>query len=257
MQQVSQIVGSVGRLTSSLEEARGQGVHRSFRARGQHPILGDVDVHLKMLSGKRLANELVAALLADAIGVKVPCCFAMEVDSSVDAEHVWNGRRYCFASCVVPGAVNLAASAVLANPPEVENFFRSEDWRAVVLLDTLAANSDRTPSNLLLDTSEHLWAIDHDTAFGGDWEVVDLQPCRHSTNLLARPCAQIPTEAQRHELLRHVKSRAPSLPVSELASLLPPIGLLPNTEAEALSLYIATRWRNLDELLRLALFSQY
>lgn len=38
---------------------------------------------------------------------------------------------------------------------------------------------------------------------------------------------------------------------------LPPIDLLSTGEAEALTLYVAERWRNLDELLRLALFSPY
>lgn len=171
----------------------------------------------------------------------MPTCFAVEVDASLNATHMFGGRQYCFASCVVLDAVNLGVSSILANPSTAQSFFKSQEWQSVVILDTLVANSDRTPFNLLLDTSERLWAVDHEMALGGDWEVEDLQRSRHSTNLLARPGASVPTEVQRYELLRKVEARVPSLPLKELASLLPPIGLLSDDKVEALSLYVATR----------------
>lgn len=256
MQQRLGVIGSVGHLAEPVKPRGRQGVHQSYAARAWHPLLGAVDVQLKMLSGKRLANELMTAVLGDELGARVPNCFAVAVDASLDAEHECEGRRYGFASCLVPGAVTLAAGAVLANPHASEDFFKFKDWQPVVILDALVANSDRTPENLLRDANGHLWAIDHDAAFGGDWDVFDLLPSRYSTNLLARPGSLFPSEEQRHELLRVVRSRPAALPVAEVAALLPPIELLTRAEAKALSLYVDTRWRDLDDLLRFSLFSQ-
>jgi len=249
------VVRSVGRITAPPMRISGQGVHPSFIAEAAHPALGKVSVHLKVLSGKRIANELVTAVLGDTLGVRVPGCFAVEVDPSLDAEHACDGRRYCFASCIVPDGVTFAARAALANPRAAEEFFSSKEWQAIVLLDALVANSDRTPANLLFDANRRVWAIDHDTAFGGDWDAIDLQWPRYSTNLLARPGSPVPSEKQRSELMQEVESRPATLPVGQLTALLPTIGLLSDADAQALSLYIATRWRNLDALLRFALFS--
>lgn len=247
----------VGRLVTPPVGVQRHGVHQSFLASVSHPMFGDVNACVKVLSGKRLANELLTARLAAEVGVKVPDCFAVEVDAALDCDHIWNGRGYCFASRVVPESASLSATALLANPSTAADFYASRDWQSIVLLDALVANSDRTPTNLLLDVGGLLWAIDHDTAFGGDWDAIDLQPLRHSTNLLARPGASYPTEVQRHDLLLQAKSRSSALLTDALVSGLPAIDLLSTGEAEALSLYVAERWRNLDELLRLALFSRY
>lgn len=247
----------VGRLVSSLSRAQRQGVQRSLLGIASHPTLGEVNVRVKALSGKRLANELVAALIANQLGVKVPSCFALEVDAALVHDHAWNGRAYCFASTVVPNSSNLSESALLANPLTVADFYATKDWQSIVLFDALVSNSDRTPANLLLGANGLLWAIDHDTVFGGDWNVIDLQPLRHSTNLLARSGAAHPTQRQRHDFLQQARSRPHVLLTGALISELPTIGLLASGEAEALSLYIAERWRSLDELLRLALFSRY
>lgn len=238
-------------LTESL------GVHRSFLATASLPTLGEVPVRIKALSGKRLANELVAALLGEEVGAKVPTCFAIEVESSHAHEHEWDGRAYCFASVLVPDSKDLSQSATLANPLAAEEFFSKEDWHSVVLLDTLVANSDRTSANILVDALGQLWAIDHETCFGGDWDVIDLQPLRHTTNLLARPGTAHPTKRQREDLLARVRERPSRIMAHALVSRLPDIGLLTLEDAEALSLYIGERWRSLDKLLELALFSRY
>lgn len=234
------------------------GVQRSYIALATHPCLGTQTVRLKMLSGKRIANELIVAALAPILGVRVPYCFAVALpDAHPDAQHAWNENHYCFASVDVSGARNLAATLTLVSPKRASDFFGAAEWQPIVLLDALVANSDRTSSNVLLDGQRLLWAVDRETAFGGDWSVLDLQPFRHTTNLLARPGLNLPTQEMREHLIERCQTRAATVDFSSFVSRLPAISLLSETEARALSLYLAERWRRLDDLVRRALFSQH
>lgn len=208
-----------------LEPALGfEGTHAGYLARVRHVALGEVVARLKPLSRKRMANELLAANLAHALGVRTPACFLVEVDQRIqDAECHYEGTAYCFASEVVPRARTLRQLATLANPALVAEFYGSSQWQSVVVLDALIANSDRTAANILLDESNVLWAIDHETAFGGDWEVMDLMPMRHTTNLLARPGEEYPPADMRWRLLERWELSRPDLPIEDLFASLPPI----------------------------------
>lgn len=216
----------------------------------------DVDVHLKMLDGKRMANELVAAAVAEVLGVNVPPTFLVLLDDGpFSAQHKIGDQAVCLAYQIVPDATDLRSTATLVNPLALSQFYAATDWRAVVVLDALIANSDRTPGNLLQDKAGKLWAIDHDTAFGGDWFPVDLVPSRHSTNLLARPGSYIPSQEMREEMLASEVSCRPDISIRDLVQLPQEAELLTNDEVKALSLYLERRWDALDEVLHHALFN--
>jgi hypothetical protein len=61
----------------------------------------------------------------------------------------------------------------------------------------------------------------------------------------------------REHLIERCQTRAATVDFSSFVSRLPAISLLSETEARALSLYLAERWRRLDDLVRSALFSQH
>lgn len=245
-----------GRLLDVPSAASKSGVHQSFVGRVRHKHLGEVDVHLKALDGKRMANELVAAAAAAVLGVNVPPTFLVQVDDAkLEVQHKVGNQAFCLASQLVPGARDLRATATLVSPAALAQFYAAENWKAVVVLDALIANSDRTPANLLQDEAGKLWAIDHDTAFGGDWFPVDLVANRHSTNLLARPGSYLPSPKTREETLKAWRSNRPSISISDIVRLPVEAELLTHDETMALSLYLERRWEALDEVLSHAMFN--
>lgn len=245
-----------GRLMGVPHLSSRGGVHQSYVGRVFHDHLGEVDVYLKSLDGKRMANELVAAAVADIVGVDVPPTFLVHIDDGkMEVHHRCGEKGLCLASRVVSDASDLRSTATLVAPEAISRFYARDEWKGIVAFDALIANSDRTPANLLRDVTGRLWAIDHDTAFGGDWCSDDLVADRHSTNLLARPGSYLPSLEMREEVLKAWSLRPTHVSFEEVVRLPTGSDLLTEEESKSLSLYLERRWKAMDELLRHALFN--
>lgn len=91
----------IGMLSGAISSAKLKDVHADYLAEVTHEAVGVTTVRLKPLSRKRIANELLAANLADSLGVRTPTCFVVEVGKGIaGVQHYVGEVGYCrFRGC--------------------------------------------------------------------------------------------------------------------------------------------------------------
>jgi len=134
---------------------------------------------LKDLPPKELANEVFAAAIGMSIGLPIPppyIAFASSDRLSASKGPEIDGGRLLFASVdVQQPPIAMLYSGGLG--PAV--FRRLAQWQGVGKLygfDSLTANIDRHPGNLLFGGGGQVWLIDHGRCFTGpSWSPRDLE----------------------------------------------------------------------------------
>lgn len=187
--------GSFVQLATVLHGTRplaDRGVNDSFR--GQL-ILDDRTIKsaiIKDLNPKELANELMAAALAFAMGLPVPGAHLAKAPSGTmivrKGPTLPDGARLVFGSADVktPPVAQLYHGAHSAAILKVRK--RLAEWKGAGSLygfDSWTANIDRHTRNLLFSGDKEVWLIDHGHCFTGPkWKPADLDPSREYRNKL-------------------------------------------------------------------------
>jgi hypothetical protein len=137
---------------------------------------------IKDLPTRELANELMAATLSSAVGLPIPSPYIVAAASADLAASkgpaLEDGRQLLFAT--VDAQTPSLRQILLASDPTVYQRLieRLLQWSHVGLLygfDSLTANVDRHPGNLLFGGAEKVWLIDHGHCFTGPtWQPRDL-----------------------------------------------------------------------------------
>lgn len=137
---------------------------------------------VKDLEAKELANELFAAVLADALDLPVPRAFLAAVDPGdlavTKGPANTDGDRLVFASADV--AVPNVFVRYSADPSSIDALLGGlTAWPNLGRLygfDSWIANVDRHAGNLLFGSGGEAWLIDHGWSFTGrpNWTVAEL-----------------------------------------------------------------------------------
>ena len=161
-----------------------KGINDSFR--GQL-VLRDETIRpaiIKDLNPKELANELMVAALANAIGLPVPKAhLAIAPSGTISAKKgpaMANGAKLVFGSAdaQTPPVAQLYHGQAPAAIARIRQ--RLANWKTIGRLygfDSWVANTDRHERNLLFSGDKEVWLIDHGHCFTGpDWSPAELDP---------------------------------------------------------------------------------
>ncbi len=139
---------------------------------------------IKDLNVQQLANELLAAVLGQNLGLPVPNAYlGFAPVGTLNAKHLphANGSGHLLFVSEDVGTPNLAQQVVAGGTfteALLINALRS--WLKLGHLyafDAWIANIDRHPGNLLIDGPTNIWLIDHGHAFTGpQWQAHHLDP---------------------------------------------------------------------------------
>lgn len=177
-------------------------------------LIGDVHLldsstkpaYVKLLDGRRLANELLALELASRLELAVPQAFVVRVRRS---DHLGLFSQlglefdevYGFGTAAV-AANSLAREFNVADPNFIKWFFVTlKQWKDIVAFDAWVANEDRHTNNLLVDKQLKLWLIDHDLALGGRRDISTLRPDQVTQNRLVNDFGPFVDVRHRHEVV--------------------------------------------------------
>lgn len=233
------------------------GVHVTLRG-PLHLLDGSTQMgYVKLLSPRRLINELLANELARSLGMQVPSAFVVRVpragyeqlfhDLSVPTDHVIG-----FGSADV-GGQPLMRSFDFADEQVKAHFVTlHKQWQSVAHFDCLIANADRHLKNVVVDRTSRFWLIDHDQAFGQDVLIATLDATQPSVNRLLSILASAITLRQRHELVDgalHFEQLAAIVDVAHVAELSWISAFSSSADANSLVLYIEQRRRLVSQLL--------
>ncbi len=183
---------------------------------------------LKDLDERQLANELLAAALAHALGMPVPKAHLAIVPSgdilAVQKGPVSaNGERLVFASADV--ATPSVSQLYVGRDPDIKVKVcrRIAEWDLVGDLfgfDAWVANIDRHEGNLLFAGNNQLWIIDHGHCFTGPkWAVTDLVAEKSYSSRLRRWLTPVMSEDQRKKALASASLLEGKISVINLKSL--------------------------------------
>lgn len=177
-------------------------------------LVGDVHLldsstkpaYVKLLEGRRLANELLALELAARLALAVPEAFVVRLRRS-DHASLFNTLNMPFEEVYGFGTAALAANSLarefnVNDPSFIKWFFVTlKQWKDVVAFDAWVANEDRHANNLLVDKQLKLWLIDHDLALGGRRDVASLRPDEVTRNRLVNDFGPLVDLRHRHEVV--------------------------------------------------------
>lgn len=141
------------------------GVHVTLR--GQlHLYDGSARMgYVKLLSPRRLVNELLASQIARALGMRVPECFVVRVLRS-DYETLFGDLRVTSAEVIGFGSSEVAGQPLMRSFDFADEHVKSrfvalnKQWPSVAHFDCLVANADRHLKNVVFDRSAQFWLID-------------------------------------------------------------------------------------------------
>lgn len=211
--------------------------------------------YVKLLSPKRLVNELVAAELARLLGFNVPESYIVLVpkaDYPLLAKHAQGQHLVCFGSQAI-AADHLGREVNLCDSRMAHWFFTTlKEWQRIVVFDAWVANIDRHRANILFSSTFQFWLIDHDLAFLGDVPFATLNAAARTSNRFVELHEAAIALRLRHEL---VDIAAPQL--MEQAAIVDIVGALSDcsaanfvtvSEHDALALYLSDRIAHLQQL---------
>ncbi|WP_158693362.1 HipA family kinase [Neorhizobium alkalisoli] len=147
---------------------------------------------IKDIPARELANEIMAAAAAVALGLPVPpayLAFIPEGDLEVKYAPRIEGGYILFASGDVasPSVASLVSKTTFspASIRKIVEILLGGDLAGVYEFDTWSANIDRHPGNILLSGSGSFWLIDQGYCFSGpNWAPADLVASAAFTNRL-------------------------------------------------------------------------
>lgn len=177
-------------------------------------LIGDVHLldsstklaYVKLLEGRRLANELLALELAARLELAVPQAFVVRLRRR-DHEALFKQLSMNFDEVYGFGTAALAANSLarefnVTDPNFIKWFFVTlKQWKDIVAFDAWVANEDRHTNNLLVDKQLKLWLIDHDLALGGRRDVSSLRPEQVTANRLVNDFGALVDVRHRHEVV--------------------------------------------------------
>ena len=182
-----------------------KGVNDSFR--GQL-MLEDGAIKaaiIKDLDPKQLANELMAAALADAAGMPIPGAHLAKVPQGVMTANkgptLSDGSRLAFGS--VDARTPPVAQLYQGQNASVQRKVRERlaEWDGVGGLygfDSWIANTDRHERNLLFSGDKKVWLIDHGHCFTGPkWTPANFDPANVYSNKLKSWLTPVMSDARR------------------------------------------------------------
>lgn len=147
---------------------------------------------IKDVPAKELANEIMGAAAAKALGLPVPPAYiAFIPQGELEVKHApsIDGGNVVFASCDVeePFVASILRRGSFSRTVirRVVDILLRGDLAGVFEFDTWSANVDRHPGNLLLSGSGAFWLIDQGYCFSGPkWVPSDLVADAAFTNRL-------------------------------------------------------------------------
>ena len=232
-----------------LSPAAGAGVQVTLT--GQvHLLDGSMNpAFVKLLTGRRLVNELVCNELARLLGFRVPAGLLVKV-LRADYEQYFTGQPdtvtfyYAFGTMSIKGQP-LTQRFNLKDFAVARWFFASQkSWQPIAAFDCWIANRDRHASNIMVDEQLNTWLIDHDLALCGDQPFEALDFAAESVNRVVQEYATSITPALREEALKEAQS------VERLAGAVDVVGAIQDSaanfhctakESSALAAYLEKR----------------
>lgn len=213
--------------------------------------------YVKLLSARRLVNELVASQLARALGMLAPIPFLVRVDARdypalFAREQVTDSHLLGFGTTAISGSP-LSKVLSLDNPVHADLFFKYlKQWQQVCAFDSWIGNEDRHRANIVLDEKFQVWAIDHDQSLGIDTPYSSLRFDLPRLNRFLRDHGSQLVLRLKHEVAdvaQDLMKRGGVLDVSgEVADSHVQV-FLNSSEIAALVLYIEQRLAIVDELI--------
>jgi len=181
---------------------------------------------IKDINIRELANELIAGVLARAIGLPIPDFF-LAVVKGADLEIkkgpvLSDGNRLVFASADVK-VPNLSYRIKSTFPNHCQILGELIDWRqlgSLYAFDAWVANVDRHPGNLLLGGQGEIWLIDHGYCLSGpNWAAIDLVPNIAYRNRLSEWLTGCLTPSQRNSRISEADDLMATAKTIDLAEL--------------------------------------
>jgi len=183
---------------------------------------------IKDIPAKELANELLAASIAIAVGLPIPTpvlAFASKDTGIGSACPLSDG-----SGGLVFGSVDVGGTSVrqiyMASPQEstatliAERLAAWDDAGRLYGFDSWIANIDRNAGNLQFGGAGGIWLIDHARGFtGSEWVSTGLDPSHEYANQLAKWLTPSLTPDQRGEMAKSVGDASDRLDPATLDSL--------------------------------------
>lgn len=140
---------------------------------------------------REIAQELMGSALAFSCGLPVPRAFLVSAEQSIIpatmAQELAAGRRLLFGSerKSSPPLGRRLRNGVLTSEV-LEALSAWPHCGATLAFDTWTANTDRNLGNILFETVDDIWLIDHGNCFKHSfWNPGDLVASEHYTNKMA------------------------------------------------------------------------
>lgn len=210
---------------------------------------------LKDLEPKELANEVLAASLAQALGLPVPTAFVgitAADDHCSTRTRLPDGRGLMFASVDV-GSPSVAQVVLVSTQHETIQKLRpiidvliKQTWLGSLYgFDAWVANIDRHVGNMLFAAGSGAWIIDHGRCFTGNaWTPSDLIPDKTYPNRLREWVTPFLSAADRTRLAGEASAlsiRLSGVDVRAAGTRNNIIGLIGTLDFEALVAFLAER----------------
>jgi hypothetical protein len=199
-------VGLLAPGATPLTASNGKGVNETWRGR-VHLLDGTtVLAYVKLLDSKQLANELLGAELARAVGFQVPDSFLVRIDKSAHTE-IFQKMRIAGDQVIAFGCRDVARDS-LARRYRCEGdaflcwfVHACKLWKRLASFDAWVGNIDRHLGNALVGGPDDVWLIDHGHCFTGpNWTEGSLLPSATFVNRLINELTPFLSEANRDEL---------------------------------------------------------
>jgi hypothetical protein len=173
-----------------LSASTEKGINDTWRGR-VHLLDGTtVPAYVKFLDAKQMANELLGAELARAVGFQVPDTYLVRVDKAQYAAGFAQlgitADRVVAFGCREVGAKSLVRQYRNGGLPFMQWFVETcTRWKRLVSFDGWVGNIDRHLGNALIGAPDDLWLIDHGHCFTGPtWTEAQLVPTATVPNRL-------------------------------------------------------------------------
>jgi hypothetical protein len=150
---------------------------------------GEFRAYIKVLNARQLANELICTTLGRSVGLPIPEGVLLRVteeelpDSTLLRGHVGEALIY--------GSIDVGFPSLKRRMKDDAGFLAIllnswKEWDEATVFDEWIANPDRHAGNLLIETADKVWLIDHSHALTGPAWIADaLEPSVMVRNQLA------------------------------------------------------------------------
>lgn len=229
-----------------------KGVNDSFRGQLMLDDGAIKSAIIKDLDPKQLANELMAAALAHAIGMPIPGAHLAMVPPDVMIAN--KGPS-------LPDGARLVFGSVDARTPPVAQLYQGQDaavqkkvrerlaeWDGIGGLygfDSWIANTDRHERNLLFSGDKEVWLIDHGHCFTGPkWTPANFDPAKLYSNKLKGWLTPVMSDARRTAVASaaaEVPERVNDLDLEKIGELNHVLDILDRTDFDALVSFLTER----------------